>query len=81
MAIMKAIQERVRSPDGCQPRIDEGLPRCDGSLEEIKVTESDAAGEYLEVPNGQAAVKKIGALEGLSGNQRPAGVYRNPLKR
>jgi hypothetical protein len=32
MAVMKANQETVRSPDGCQPRIDEGLPRCNGSL-------------------------------------------------
>jgi hypothetical protein len=29
MAIMKVSQETVRSPDGCQSKIDEGLPKCD----------------------------------------------------
>jgi hypothetical protein len=81
MAIMKANQETVRSPDGCQPRIDEGLPRCDGSLQEIKITESDAVEEHQEVSKGQAAVENIGALDDRSGNQRTAGGPQNPLER
>jgi hypothetical protein len=50
-------------------------------LEEIMATESDAVAEHQEVPNGQAAVETIGALEDRSGDKRPAGGYRNPLKR
>jgi hypothetical protein len=48
---------------------------------EIKITESDAVEEYREVLNGQAAVENIGGLEDRLGNQRPAGGYRNPLKK
>jgi hypothetical protein len=61
MAIMEASQERVRSHDGCQPRIDEGLPSCDGGqeqteaeiktgLKEIKAMESDTVAEHQDVP-------------------------------
>jgi hypothetical protein len=50
-------------------------------LERIKATESDAAAVHQEIPNEQTAVETIGALEGRSGDQRPAGGYRNPLKR
>jgi hypothetical protein len=67
MAIMKASQERIKSPDGCQPRTDEGLPRSNGGqekmeagiktgLEEMKATESEDVVEHQKVPNGQAAV-------------------------
>lgn len=50
-------------------------------LEGIKATEPDVAAEHHEIPNEQTAVETIGALEGRSGDQRPAGGYRNPLKR
>jgi hypothetical protein len=90
MAMMKTSEKGVRSPGGCQIRT--GLSMCDGSqekteaeiktgLEEIKATESGAVAEHQEVPNGQDPVEIIGELEDRSGDQRPAGGYRNPLKR
>jgi hypothetical protein len=44
-------------------------------------TESDAVVDHQEVPNGQAAVETVGALEDRSGDQRPARRYQNTLKR
>jgi hypothetical protein len=80
MDIMKASQEKIKSPDGCQPRTDEGLPRSGRGqeqmeaeiktdLEEMKATESEDVVELQKVPNGQAAVENIRALEDQSGNQ------------
>jgi hypothetical protein len=68
MAILKASQGRVRRPDGCQPRIDEGLSRSDRGqeqmeaeiktgLEEMKAIESEAVVDHQEVHNGQAALE------------------------
>jgi hypothetical protein len=74
MAIIKTSEERIKSPDGCQPRTGEGLPRSSGGqekmeaeiktgLEEMKATESEDVVKHQKVPNGQAAMENIGALE------------------
>jgi hypothetical protein len=33
---MKAKEEKIESHDGCQPRIDEGLPKSDGGQEQME---------------------------------------------
>jgi hypothetical protein len=50
-------------------------------LEEMKATESEAIAEQQEVPNEEAAVEIVPALEDRSGDHQPAVRYRNPLKR
>jgi hypothetical protein len=37
--------------------------------------------KHQEVPNKEATVETIGALEDYSGDQQPAAGYQNPLKR
>jgi hypothetical protein len=50
-------------------------------LEEMNATESRAVAEHQEIPNDEAAVETIGALEDRSGDQQSAVGYRTPLKR
>jgi hypothetical protein len=68
MAILKANQGRLRRPDRCQTRTDEGLSKSDRGqeqmeaniktgLEEMKATQSEAVAEHQEVHNGQAALE------------------------
>jgi hypothetical protein len=93
MVIMKANKEKIKSPDGCQSRIDDGLPKNDGGQEqmeaeikselgEMKITESEAVAEHEEVPKEQDAVKPVRALKKLHGDRHLAvGRRRKPKKR
>jgi hypothetical protein len=72
---MKAILEEIKIV------METGLEEVKAMDLEANPEEIDAVAEHQEVPNKEAAVETIGALEDQSGDQQLAVEYQNLQKR
>jgi hypothetical protein len=67
--------------DPVEAKIKTGLEERKATSLEANQAEIEAIAEHQEVPNEEAAMETIRALEDRSGDHQPAVGYRNPLKR